>query len=191
MTLPNALAEEVEQASLFGPPENFDEYARQFVSAAEEQRKTIYVNCWHLSNAESDALWRIYGGMGYGICIRTDFSLLSAAIKPHEGKVYGGMIKYLDEDAEIPGYSNHFYHCMWKRLSFRHEQEFRLVVAGHVLCEEKGIDVPIDVNGLVQEIIVDPRSEDWFVEITRDLALRMGCSSTVHRSRLLKSPQYF
>ena len=41
--------------------------------SARDQRRFTLVNCWHASDHESEAMWRLYSGVGYGIAVRTDF----------------------------------------------------------------------------------------------------------------------
>src|SRR4029078_2416019 len=48
-----------------------DEYVERMRSYTNRLREWSYVSCWHLSDVESAALWRIYSHSPGGIAIQT------------------------------------------------------------------------------------------------------------------------
>src|SRR5690348_10850479 len=56
-------------------------------------RNRIYVSCWHASQAESAAMWRLYGFIGESICIVTTYKILRDALPP---VCQIGKIRYMD-----------------------------------------------------------------------------------------------
>ena len=64
-------------------------------------RLAVYVNCWHLGDHESMAMWQGYGGGAYGVAIRSTFGRLDAALAERFGGSHGkdiflGRVRYLD-----------------------------------------------------------------------------------------------
>ena len=55
---------------------NWIEAWRLIVRNARAERRFTLVNCWHAIEHESEAMWRLYSGIGYGLAIRTDFKTL-------------------------------------------------------------------------------------------------------------------
>ena len=177
---------EMEQAEVFG--KDFDWYAQTLIKHSREMKKQLFVSCWHASEYESEAFWQIYGGRGHGICIRSTVDHLSHSLT-YGAPIYGGIVEYLDETKELLGDSCIFQNCLWKRRSFVHEKEFRAVIWEQDPTTS-GIEVSVDINSLVDEIIVHPQADEWFVKIVNDLASTVSCKANVRRSDLLSEPSY-
>jgi hypothetical protein len=177
------------QEQVFGGPERFSAYASIYLRGVQDLRKNTFVNCWHMNDTESEALWTIYGGRNYGICIQTTYERLEAAIAQDRG-IYAGTVTYLDETRELLGDGNNiFYNCVWKRKSFEHEREFRIVVCRHD-TGAAGISLKVDIAQLIDRIVVHPLAEDWFAAIVKDFVASSGCTASVERSTLLAPPAY-
>jgi len=74
-----------------------------------------------------------------------------------------------------------------KRDAFSHEQEVRLlyVDAAKEFADKKLIEVPIDLNAVIEEITLDPRVRGGTQEYERTEWLRSaGFNGTVNRSSL-------
>ncbi len=60
-----------------------------------------FVNCWHLGNHESMAMWQGYGGGPYGVAVRSTFGKLAELLPPAFGSVpmgtiFVGRIRYIE-----------------------------------------------------------------------------------------------
>ncbi|NQT00936.1 MAG: hypothetical protein HQ580_02825 [Planctomycetes bacterium] len=103
-------------------------------------RLFVYLNCWHMNDVESAALWRLYSENKYEtIAIQSTFEKLDSEIKlkwPRDG-ISISKVKYDPENAgetidEIPngklftagGWEN----IIYKRKSFEHELELRAFI---------------------------------------------------------------
>src|SRR5688572_6426488 len=49
-------------------------YIRRFIY--EYTQKTAYINCWHMNNHESAAMWNIYSRIGEGIAVQSTYKRL-------------------------------------------------------------------------------------------------------------------
>ena len=54
---------------------------------ARRARQSMYVNCWHQSEIESEAMWRLYARSGYAIALRSTYAKLVGVLpaKIHDG----------------------------------------------------------------------------------------------------------
>ena len=96
---------------------------------AYASRKSYFINCWHLSEFESAAMWDIYSRRNEAIAILSSESRFQAAFANAYQDIMGGKIaygEYSDEDFEMDD-SNAFTPVLHKRNSFSYEQEYRLV----------------------------------------------------------------
>lgn len=99
---------------------------------AERTRKGMlrhtYLNCWHASSFESAAMWDLYDATGRGIAIRTTWGRLVDSIRGNL-PVVGMKVQYVDYNKTVIPTWNTYYPFGFKRESFQHEQEVRLVCA--------------------------------------------------------------
>ena len=103
-------------------------------------RLFVYLNCWHMNDVESDALWKLYSENKYEtIAIQTTFGKFESEIKhkwPRDG-IRISKVKYDLENAGEPignppegrlfsilGWAN----IIYKRTSFAHEKELRAFI---------------------------------------------------------------
>ena len=139
--------------------------------------KGTFVNCWHASDDESDAMWRLYAKYGEGVAIRTDFKRLAAAFAGERLVSIGG-VEYKDYDRDHTPLDL-MRLCFFKRKSFQHEQEVRAVVRHGGNYTGVGFYVEVDLRVLVSEIVVAPFAETWFFELVSTLAKRYGLTQAV------------
>jgi hypothetical protein len=136
-------------------------------------RSRVVCNCWHLSEQESDAMWKIYGS-GIGVMIVSTVKRLRAAIKgaysgifcsPNPQEYTIAPVRYVDEK-NVSRLSDFYSQRPWllKRMSFAHEQEIRV---SHELPwmiidpESPGMLIEIDSQKLISEIILSPFNPPW------------------------------
>ncbi len=85
-----------------------------------------YISCWHGSEIESEAMWRLYSsGPSHGVAVRTTTSRLSAALPnlpPPQP------VRYIDYPTAAPFADFLTAPFAFKRDAFRHEHEWRIIV---------------------------------------------------------------
>jgi hypothetical protein len=57
--------------------------------------KFHHINCWHINDQESAAMWAIYAGLGKGVAIRSTFSRLIRSLQGKD-EIYVGVVNYID-----------------------------------------------------------------------------------------------
>ena len=178
----------------------------------KENRRFTLVNCWHENEIESQAMWRLYSRGQDGIAIKTTFERLKDSFTSRE-PVHIGRVNYVDYETHATDEENLFAAFLDKRISFGHEREVRAIVmklpppkdlvteSGQIIKDasldyetdicDVGINVDVDIEMLIQEVLVDARAEDWFVELVKAIALKYSLNAPVNRSDLAREPFWF
>jgi hypothetical protein len=177
------------------------------------ERLFVYLNCWHMNDVESAALWRLYSENKYEtIAIQTTFGKFDSVIKhkwPRDG-IFISKVKYEPENAgkpleEIPGGKLYtalgWEDIIYKRPSFAHEKELRAFIYQRVdklkegplrneahlekLMKERKpyIRIEITLSDLIEKVYVSPLAADWFVELVKNVSGELN-------DRVLKSDLY-
>jgi hypothetical protein len=100
------------------PEPAWEQFRNQQKQLNRNNRAYTYVSCWHLGNAESEAMWRLYCQDKQGIALQTSYKKLVESIA-HDPYLYIGYVTYIDYEHEwwFPD-NNMFYPLMHKRVSF-------------------------------------------------------------------------
>jgi hypothetical protein len=152
------------------------EVAKTHLDFTIKQRKRMYVNCWHLGNHESEAMWRIYCGED-GVAIVLPYAVLRPAIS--NGSAWIGTVKYLDYKTAVLSIGNVFRVALHKRQEFSYEKEARIVSFGanpNPSPDDAGppfITIPWDIE-LIQKIVVNPYAADWYLATIRETLERLS-----------------
>jgi hypothetical protein len=170
-----------------------DNSLRKMITAFREAHKIANrrfgVNCWHMSEYESEAMWRLYSASGQGIAIESTMGRLRESILDKNGLVVDS-VRYVDFDKDPieKGYRN--YGLFLKRKSFEHEKEVRATV---LLPEEgKGTLVKCKLDVLIGCIHVSPFAKPFFKDVVKNICAGNVCSinKTVIQSSLFDPPDY-
>ena len=167
------------------------------LSILKGMRQFTLINCWHESGHESAAMWRLYSREHDGVAVRTNFKSLSQSFTCSD-VINIGKIDYVDYDTTFIPEGNSLYPYLHKRQSFEHEREVRAIT---LKIPESGVsvDMPqetgvtgaycaVDLSVLIEEVIVAPYADSWFLELVQAVAARYGLTAPVSRSRLSESP---
>lgn len=156
----------------------FAEFDLDFRKRLLRHRCAHFVNCWHMSDHESDAMWKLYALGPKGIAIQSKVGDVNEYLRPHN---YGRVI-YYDPSHDMRSPTIFGPHdILFKRSSFSWEQEYRLwldddellqkIEAGQEFREgalSRGRLVAItDMRRLVKRIVVAPEASDDFIEQVR------------------------
>jgi len=173
-------------------------------------RFSNYINCWHMNDNESDAMWKLYGNpVGDTVAIRTTVGRLIKSLGKAGGiEVYIGKINYKEPDRPA---DNLYWPVIYKRKPFQHEKELRLCVHPssdnppsltelkqalanlgidhwHGVVDtlkksgNKGIQVPVDLTQLIQKVVLCPNSEEWLFDSVRHII-----KDKISHKRIVKS----
>lgn len=175
---------------------------------AKNMRKNIAISCWHKSEHESDAMWRLYTPPGQGIVVTTTVPKLTRELDSHG---YVTPVKYIDFITEKADIYTPAFTFEYKRKAFTHEQEVRAIINnmmdgrnpimdGPVVCGQlpnpKGMPpedqlVEVDLVDLIDDVLVSPDSEPWFLQVVQRVTKPSRLKNLdVKPSRLSTDPVY-
>ncbi len=172
-------------------------------------RFTKYINCWHINNNESNAMWKLYGPAGETVVIKTTVGALIKSLKSGI-PVYIGKINY--KERSIPE-GNLYWPVIFKRKPFQHEKELRLCISSAFndnppdltqLKKElvslgidnrsdmellkgighKGIPVHVDLKQLIREVIICPNSRHFLNESVEYIVKGKVSHAGIRKSRI-------
>lgn len=146
-------------------------------------KDSTFINCWTMSNVESEAMWKLYCPNDTGISIQSTYSKLASQINDQD--TYIGLVSYIDyenQSTDKGGMVNIYNRFMHKRLSFKHESEVRIVKILHeytpqymngVNQNEKtppsGIEMEINLIELIDNVYINPYADECFYDSTKSI----------------------
>jgi hypothetical protein len=86
-----------------------------------------YVNCWHINEIESSAMWERYSKRNYGIAIKSKYGNLKKSLNNVRPKIVFQPVRYFDFDFDWKGRVDQKECLRVKRISFKEDRELRLI----------------------------------------------------------------
>lgn len=157
-------------------PQVYGEVAQTIIGAGEFRAalpRVTVVNCWHMNEVESAAMWRLYLKSGEGVAVRSTFRRLTESFADFKPSVFVGVVRYVDYDQEWIPEAYTFSPFLHKRRSFEYERELR-AMRQDLPAKDGTLDEPADVAEV--ELTVEPP--------------RYGLDVEVHQSSLDADPVY-
>ncbi len=170
---------------------------KQLSQFAEWVRVWTYINCWHMNEYESSAMWKLYAHADEAVAIQSTFEKLNQNLP---SGVYLGVVKYIDYEKDWMPEGNSFWPFVHKRKSFEHEREIRAVIqklpikdnviATGMPNTEHGRSIPININELVEKVFISPTAPSWFAELVSTVTQKFDAKFSVEQSLLAKKPVF-
>jgi hypothetical protein len=161
----------------------------------QELKKFTFVNCWHLNEYESAALWKLYLKSNEGIAIQSNFVRLKNSFKDEEHDIFIGKVRYTDYTTCKERGRAFAYPILYKRKLFKHEEELRAVISTIPKTDppwkptkDDGIYVHVDLDILIDKIYLAPISPKWHAELLQSLIQRYHLAKEVKHSDLDSEP---
>jgi hypothetical protein len=169
-------------------PEELDAAASRLMRQLDEggrlARSQNFASCWHENDHESEAMWRLYSSyLENAVAIRTSYGSLKAAL-PSDRSIKIGRIQYIDLGSTYAGVNDAFWR---KRKSFAHEREVRALLHDFSGIEG-GLLVPCDLDVLIEDVFVSPKSPSWLTPLVNDVNQKYGLHRVISKSELLDTP---
>ena len=163
----------------------------------KKEVRSHLINCWHVNDYESDAMWKLYSSNRQSIAIQSTIGRLKRCFKKTAERIWIGEVEYGDFKILKPnnrvfnmGEPNILKTFFLKRKEFEHEKEIRAItnIAYNRHKQEKGILVDIDLNELVETIVIPPNSEDRFFNLAGNTIKKYGHDYNLNKSELEMKP---
>ena len=156
-------------------------------------------------------MWRLYASANGGIAVKTNFDAFGRSFLTNE-QIHIGAVQYVDYNNDQIPEDDLLSPYLYKRQSFKHEQEVRAIVqylpSGLGRNELKdsirnipeneinqwpdicniGLDYDIDLNLLIQEVVVSPFTPEWLLDLVEKVTKRYALEAPVNKSSLSESP---
>lgn len=165
----------------------------------KEIKMSMFVNCWHINEGESAAMWKLYLKSDEGVAIQSTFKRLTESFNDYlEDEVHIGKVRYIDYENEWLPEGNLFYPFLHKRKSFEHEHELRAIILsigdeGIDLTRESsdlGMYIPVNLDILIEKIFVSPTAPKWFNDLIISIVAKYNLKKEVIQSSLANDPVY-
>jgi len=171
------------------PEEQRDHAISQMIWQRKNMRSHTYMNCWHMNEHESAAMWKLYAATNEAVAIRTKYSSLVAAL---DENVFVGQVRYIDYETSTIPENNSFWPFMFKRMSFSHEREVRAVIQDlrQDMDVSGGTTIFINYEELIEKVYVAPDAPSWYFNLVEQVVNRYGHSAQVVQSSLEEQPVY-
>ena len=185
--------------------EGYPDCLQTMLKSIKERSRFMLINCWHESDHESAAMWKLYAKDDNGISIKTDFDSLAKSFTSSQD-IFIGRISYIDYETDSLPHSSVLNVFLCKRKSFEHEHEVRAIVQiplpgdqndgkegamdlSQDICDV-GNSYKVDLSLLIQEVTVSPYAPDWLLELIQSVAARYNLKALVVRSSLADEPTW-
>ncbi len=154
-------------------------------------KEHIYVSCWHKSEYESAAMWKLFGA-GNSVCIKTSVSKILNGNIPKETVVRLDEVKYINHSIQNT-HTNSLQPFISKSLAYEFEKEVRLI--GYNPDEDinnssEGFkEIKYNLNNLIEQLIISPNSPPWFKEQVTTLCCTYNLTNlSIVESELSRKP---
>jgi len=140
----------------------------------EMTSKDTFINCWHLSEDENLAMWKLYGKGEKGVAIQTDITNFKKAFESSDRNIFAGKVDYINYETDtFYKESAHNYYVMnafslfiHKRKIFSYEKEYRAICTDSNGSQYNGISIKVNLNNLIHQIYLSPFSvEKDYIDI--------------------------
>lgn len=166
-------------------------------------KRLTKISCWHRSEYESDAMWKLYAGVHKGIAICTTPDRMRKAFKPFHLKpeygiedLWAGPVNYVDLTQVRMKGAGMLDRFFFKHRAFEWEREFRLAISLR-MAEENAVSVPsdgitveVDLKVLIDRIVLGSTTTDEEREMISDHVAQIGLKDRLELSSLLGVPRY-
>lgn len=164
---------------------SFDEFEPELRNRLLLHRYAHFVSCWHISDHESEAMWKFYAPAGSAIAIQSQVGDVKECLRPHSS----GAVIYYDPSHDILCQSIFGPRdILFKRSQFAWEREYRFwfdddeligrIEAGQEFREEhlsRGQRVDIsDMQRLIHKIVVAPGASDVSIKSVENACAKHG-----------------
>ncbi len=182
------------------------ENTKQFWTDEQLTKKFYFLNCWHINNNQSDAMWKIFLNTKNGIAIKSTIGQLIKSIEIADEDIFISKIYYRDYDKvtfnelmfeeqnKIGSRGGGLNQFSYKRISFEHEKELRLYYIDMPIPHAIINGIPrepinhkrinITVEELIAEVVIAPFADDWFKDLVEEIIARLNFNFKISKSEL-------
>ncbi len=182
--------------------EDFIEKERRWsLEESKQFREWVAINCWHINDFESAAMWKLYLKSNQGIAIQSTYAGLKKGFRSATNRsadiVYIDVVNYINYDNEPitgPKWSI-FETFLHKRKSYEHERELRAMILrphntkdnfpnSKTLKPYGGTYVSVCLEELIEKIYISPTAPEWLENLVTSVMNKYDLEKEVTKSSL-------
>lgn len=154
-------------------------------TTGEVSREQTFINCWHMSEFESEAMWKLYSkDITNAIVIQSTYERLYEALGK-DPYICIGKVEYIDYSKNFSPINDAFW-C--KRKSFEYEKEVRAIVQCPESTGKLGIELPVNIEALIENLYVSPYASSWFYEVVQSVIEKYDLKKSILQSQMKVTP---
>jgi hypothetical protein len=172
------------------PREQAERASQQLEAGTRLIRREIYLNCWHMNEHESAAMWRLYAAGDQAIALRSTYRRLRDCLPE---RVHIGKVRYIDFMTDVVHAGNIYSPYAHKRASFAHERELRAIYWDRSQAGDEakpGTSFLVDLPNLIEVVHVAPTLPDWVHRTVEALTRKYELEIPVLKSAMNRDPMY-
>jgi hypothetical protein len=188
------------EGTMSQPVRDFLESGQERISSEEygelirRVRASSFVNCWHMNESESAAMWKLYSSATeQSICIQSTYARLRDAL-PED--VHLGTVKYISYDRDHIPFDDLWWPLLHKRKSFEYERELRAIWSDMESLDKgskpraAGVWRKVTLQELLESVYVSAEAHSWFHALVKKVLRRYGANVDVRKSDLADEPLF-
>ena len=181
---------------VYGTPPLTPDGLQRLSKVRQELRQRVYVNCWHLNELESFAMWHTYARSNEAIALQSTYQSLRQCLPT---SVNIGCVQYIDYKLDFVPEDNLLRPFLYKRKSFEHERELRALIGVADDDEETWVGqtvgsvgriVSVALADLIERVYVAPTSPEWFADLVQSVMTKYDLKKPVIKSHLDDKPSF-
>lgn len=158
-----------------------------FLKFYKTHRERVAISSWHINAYESFAMWQIFTQNSEGLAIQSTIGRLQESLHLENNyKQYIGEVNYIDYKKEYIPFDDMFFPFLFKRKSFQYEREVRIItdVKENKITLNDGLKISVDIDKLIENIYIHPKSENWYKNLVIQLVKQLGFDFNIEKSDL-------
>jgi len=158
-----------------------------FLKFHKTHRERVAISSWHINEYESFAMWQIFTQNSEGLAIQSTIGRLQESLHLENNyKQYIGEVNYIDYKKEYIPFDDMFFPFLFKRKSFQYEREVRIItdVKENKITLNDGLKISVDIDKLIENIYIHPKSENWYKNLVIQLVKQLGFDFNIEKSDL-------
>lgn len=161
-------------------------------------RKYTFINCWHMNDVESNAMWKLYLNNDEGIAIQSTVGKLIDSINTAKDvKILP--VTYINYEIDYMPTDDLFCTFVHKEKAYSHEREIRAIIQEIPKIPDLnsysepltvGLKVEINLDKLIDSIYVSPTASTWLEGTVKSVIEAYKIEKPVLKSKLIIPPVY-
>lgn len=164
-------------------------------------KETTYISCWRADDKSSYHMWDAYTKRIDGIAIKSTTKRLHTSLFKYRAEiglpVHVAKVAYVDFKKDASANDLLIYQFINKAKDYKHEKEFRAILMEGLIPptkfnrealrinHENGIDYPVDIDLLIDEIHISPFAPKEYVSSVENLLKKYDIRKPIFQDEVI------